>query len=218
MRYLEKIQRLFVKYIWVILLLLSFVYFYKQNMYFNSVLELRLWLANFGSLAPVAYILLYTLRPVLFIPALFLNLASAVLFGPLWGIVYILLGGLGSASLCYYLARHTNFEFVNKIADKWWGFVDKYSPQSDFKKMLCLRIVPIFPYDPISFLAGLSKIPYKTYALATLLGMIPGAVAYNFLTDSFLSPNTSKTTAVLIFIVAFICPYIYWQQKIKIRN
>lgn len=218
MRYLKKIQRLFVKYIWVILLLLSFVYFYKQNMYFNSVLELRLWLANFGSLAPVAYILLYTLRPVLFIPALFLNLASAVLFGPLWGIVYILLGGLGSASLCYYLARHTNFEFVNKIADKWWGFVDKYSPQSDFKKMLCLRIVPIFPYDPISFLAGLSKIPYKTYALATLLGMIPGAVAYNFLTDSFLSPNTSKTTAVLIFIVAFICPYIYWQQKIKIRN
>ena len=218
MRYLKKIQRLFVKYIWVILLLLSFVYFYKQNMYFNSVLELRLWLANFGSLAPVAYILLYTLRPVLFIPALVLNLASAVLFGPLWGIVYILLGGLGSASLCYYLARHTNFEFVNKIADKWWGFVDKYSPQSDFKKMLCLRIVPIFPYDPISFLAGLSKIPYKTYALATLLGMIPGAVAYNFLTDSFLSPNTSKTTAVLIFIVAFICPYIYWQQKIKIRN
>ena len=218
MRYLKKIQRLFVKYIWVILLLLSFVYFYKQNMYFNSVLELRLWLANFGSLAPVAYILLYTLRPVLFIPALFLNLASAVLFGPLWGIVYILLGGLGSASLCYYLARHTNFEFVNKIADKWWGFVDKYSPQSDFKKMLCLRIVPIFPYDPISFLAGLSKIPYKTYALATMLGMIPGAVAYNFLTDSFLSPNTSKTTAVLIFIVAFICPYIYWQQKIKIRN
>ena len=218
MRYLKKIQRLFVKYIWVILLLLSFVYFYKQNMYFNSVLELRLWLANFGSLAPVAYILLYTLRPVLFIPALFLNLASAVLFGPLWGIVYILLGGLGSASLCYYLARHTNFEFVNKIADKWWAFVDKYSPQSDFKKMLCLRIVPIFPYDPISFLAGLSKIPYKTYALATLLGMIPGAVAYNFLTDSFLSPNTSKTTAVLIFIVAFICPYIYWQQKIKIRN
>ena len=84
--------------------------------------------------------------------------------------------------------------------------------------MLCLRIVPIFPYDPISFLAGLSNIPYKTYALATLIGMLPGAIAYNFLTDSFLSPNTSKSLAIITCLVAFVLPYIYWQQKIKIRN
>ncbi len=218
MGYLKRIQASLLKYIWVILLLLSLGYFYKQNMYFNSMLELRLWLANFGSLAPLAYILLYTLRPVLLIPALLLNLVAAVLFGPIWGIIYILMGGLGSASLCYYLAKHTNFEFVNRVAKKWWGFVDRYSPKSDFKKMLCLRIVPIFPYDPISFLAGLSNIPYKTYALATLIGMLPGAIAYNFLTDSFLSPNTSKSLAIITCLVAFVLPYIYWQQKIKIRN
>ena len=218
MGYLKKIQTSLLKYIWIILLLLSFIYFYKQNMYFNSILELRVWLAKFGSLAPLAYVLLYTLRPVLLIPALFLNLVAAVFFGPIWGIVYILCGGLGSASLCYYLAKHTNFEFINKIAAKWWNLVDKYSPKSDFKKMLCLRIVPIFPYDPISFLAGLSDIPYKTYALATLLGMLPGAIAYNFLTDSFLSPDTSKSTALVVFLVAFVVPYVYWQQKIKIRN
>lgn len=201
------------KYVWLLLIAICLFYFYKKNMFFGNPLELRVWLANFGAMTPAIFVILYTLRPILLIPALLLNLMSAALFGPVWGTVYTLLGGLGSATLCYYLARYSKFEFIANVADKWWSFVDKYTPAEHFPKMLCLRLVPIFPYDPISFLAGLSNIPYRVYALATLLGMIPGAIAYNFLVDNVLA-NKSIVFAISFMVVAFVLPYLYWQQKI----
>lgn len=217
MNYLTGNKQAIIKYFWLIAPLFCLAYFYHKDMFFGSPLELRIWLERFGSLAPLAYIILYTLRPILFIPALLLNLISAVLFGPALGIIYMLLGGLGSATLCYYLGKHSNFAFINGLAAKWWAFVATYTPDDPFKKMLCLRLVPIFPYDPISFLAGLSNISFPTYALTTLIGMIPGAIAYNFLVDNFLS-NNSIFSGMVGIALAFGVPYLYWQQKIRSRG
>ena len=106
------------KYVWLLLIAICLFYFYKKNMFFGNPLELRVWLANFGAMTPAIFVILYTLRPILLIPALLLNLMSAALFGPVWGTVYTLLGGLGSATLCYYLARYSKFEFIANVADK----------------------------------------------------------------------------------------------------
>lgn len=213
--YLRALCRKNIKYAWVPVFIFSLVYFYRKDMFFSSPLQLRIWLEHFGILAPMAYIILYTLRPILFIPSLPLNLIAAALFGPVLGTLYILIGGLGSATLCYYLGKYSNFEFINKISAKWWYLVDKYTPVGgSFKKMLCLRLVPVFPYDPVSFLAGLSDISYGVYALATLLGMLPGAIAYNFLVNNLLM-DKNITISILGLIIAFGLPYFYWQLKIK---
>lgn len=63
----------------------------------SSVEDVRRWVASYGTLGPLVYIALYTVRPLLFFPSLFLNLSASILFGPLLGVVYLLLGGLGSA-------------------------------------------------------------------------------------------------------------------------
>lgn len=217
MRYLSQHKQELIQYFWLIAPLFCLAYFYHKDMFFGSPLELRIWLERFGSLAPIAYIILYTLRPILFIPALLLNLISAVLFGPLLGIVYMLLGGLGSATFCYFLGKHSNFAFINRLSDKWWNLVDKYTPNDPFQKMLCLRLVPIFPYDPISFLAGLSQMRFSIYATTTIIGMIPGAIAYNFLMDNLLS-NNGVFSGMLGIALAFGLPYLYWQQKIRSRG
>ena len=69
----------------------------------SSVEDVRRWVASYGSLGPLVYIALYTVRPVLFFPSIFLNLSASILFGPMLGIVYLLCGGLSSAVLCYAL-------------------------------------------------------------------------------------------------------------------
>ena len=215
MKNLFSIQNNIAKFFWVLLSLTGLYYFYKGTLKFTDIMTLRMWLSDFGQLAPLAYITVYTLRPFLLVPALFLNIAAGMLFGTFWGIIYILIGGLAEATLCYYLGKCTKFNCITQIADKWWAIVDRYSPPDHFKKMLCLRLVPIFPYDPISFLAGLSNIPYSTYALATFIGMLPGAIAYNLLADSFVSPEKNLMTAILALSAAFLLPYVYWQVKIK---
>ena len=77
--------------------------------------------------------------------------------------------------------------------------------------MLWLRTVPIFPYDPVSIIAGSVRLPFKIYGLATLLGMLPGAVAYNFLADSFGTKRFYLALAATV--LAFGVPLLWWQKS-----
>lgn len=177
----------------------------------QSVDDVRQWVASFGSWGPLVYIGLYTARPLLLFPSLILNLAAGVLFGPWWGIIYLLLGGLGSASTCFLCARlsGTKQSMLKRFGGKWGHRLDDYlSDERGFVRMLWLRTVPIFPYDPVSVMAGCSSMSFGVYAAATTLGMLPGAIAYNFLADSF--TNGGLWFAVLVTVLAFGIPMGLW--------
>ena len=75
--------------------------------------------------------------------------------------------------------------------------------------MLWLRTVPLFPYDVISLVAGCTKMKFVTFAMTTLLGMVPGAIAYNILGDA-LGGNSGLTLSALMIIVAFGIPLVFW--------
>ena len=77
--------------------------------------------------------------------------------------------------------------------------------------MIILRTVPIFPYDPVSIIAGSVRLPFKIYAAATVLGMLPGAIAYNFLADAFGTPRFYAALAVTL--LAFGIPLVWWQKN-----
>ena len=65
--------------IWVVWQLHSSPYILHPS----SVEDVRRWVASYGSLGPLVYIALYTVRPVLFFPSIFLNL-SASIFAVRW--------------------------------------------------------------------------------------------------------------------------------------
>jgi len=43
---------------------------------------------------------------------------------------------------------------------------------------LMLRLIPLFPFDVISYGAGFSNIKYRDYILATIVGIIPGVLVF----------------------------------------
>lgn len=180
-----------------------------------SVEEFQILIADCGTLAPLVYVLVYTLRPLLLFPAIILNLSSSLLFGPYWGTLYLVLGGLGGATLCFLGAKVLGKQWTDKITNKWWNKIShELTGERSFEKMLWLRLVPIFPYDPVSCLAGLSKMKYLPYALATTIGMLPGAIAYNMLTDCVYSNNPSQIIlASLVMCCAFGLPYYFWRHR-----
>ncbi len=178
----------------------------------KSTEDIRHWVAGFGSLAPLIYVAVYTIRPILFFPTLLLNLSAGVLFGPFLGVLLVLTGGLGCASFCYILGRFGGGQWLlNNFGGSWGERLKQYLLGNDsFTKMLWLRTVPIFPYDPISIISGSVGLSYRTYALATILGMLPGAIAYNFLADSF---GTSKFyAAIAVTVLAFGVPLFWWKR------
>lgn len=189
------------------------LYASPYNPHPQSAEDIRRWVMAFGVWAPLIYIAVYTIRPLLFFPTLLLNLSAGVLFGPYLGIIFLLLGGFGCASLCYSIGRFGGGSWIlNNFGGSWGERLRAYLVgEGSFMKMIWLRTVPIFPYDPVSIIAGSVHLSFKIYAGATLLGMLPGAIAYNFLADSF--GTTRFYIALAVTILAFGVPLIWWQAS-----
>lgn len=193
--------------IWAVWQLHSSPYIFHPS----SVEDVRLWVAAYGSLGPLVYIALYTVRPLLFFPSIFLNLSASVLFGPMLGIIYLLCGGLSSAILCYALGSlGGGRRLLDRYGGSWGERLTNYlSGSGGFVKMLWLRTVPVFPYDPVSIIAGCCKMDLRLYAAATVVGMLPGAIAYNLLADSILG-GRDLYLSVAVVIIAFGLPLAWW--------
>ncbi|MBC8016242.1 MAG: TVP38/TMEM64 family protein [Sporomusaceae bacterium] len=179
---------------------------------------IRNLILSFGWWGPVVYIILYTIRPLLLFPAIILTLAGGLAFGPWWGTVYVVLGGLLGACLCFAIARSLGQEKTKKYFGKFPQIraFDDQVIEHGFRTILFMRVVPIFPYDPVSYLAGLSNIRFRDYTAATAIGMIPGAFAYNVLGYSLtniLSPTFLM--AVALVIVVMCTPLVYHFVKNK---
>ena len=196
----------------VYLLLIAALWRLPGVLHPQSVEDVRRWVTGFGVWGPLVYILLYTVRPLLLFPGLLLNVAAGILFPPVLGIPCLLAGGLGSAALLFYMARTgVGSEFLDLHGGRWGGRIHHYLSDSakNFQRMLWLRTVPLFPYDVISLVAGCTKMQFATFAITTLLGMLPGAVAYNVLGDA-LGGNSGFALSALLLAVAFGIPLAFW--------
>lgn len=180
--------------------------------------SIRNLIISFGWWGPVVYVFIYTIRPLLLFPAIILTLAGGLAFGPWWGTLYVVVGGLLGACLCFAIARSLGHEKMKKYLGKFSQIqaFDDQVVEHGFRTMLIMRVVPIFPYDPVSYLAGLSNIRFRDYVAATAIGMLPGAFAYNVLGYS-LTDMLSPTflVAVVLVIVVMFTPLVYHFVKNK---
>lgn len=179
----------------------------------SSIEDVRRWVKAFGSFGPLVYIALYAVRTFLFFPSLLLNLSAGVLFGPWWGTIYLIMGGLANASVCFWFARMaaSRQSLLKRFGGRWGERLDNYfSDENGLAHLLWLRMVPIFPYDPVSVVAGSSSMKYVPYAVITAIGMLPGAIAYNFLADSFVGKTIGVFEAFIILFFAFGIPLLWW--------
>lgn len=196
----------------IYLLVIAFLWYLPGVFHPKSVEDVRRWVMEFGVWGPLVYVLLYTVRPLLLFPSLLLNVAAGILFSPAIGIPCLLAGGLGSAALLFYMARTgIGSEFFDLHGGKWGTRIHHYLSDSakNFQRMLWLRTVPLFPYDVISLVAGCTNMKFVTFAVTTLIGMVPGAVAYNILGDA-LGGNSGYLFSAALLVIAFGIPLAFW--------
>ncbi len=128
----------------------------------------------------VVFGLLYILAVVLVVPGLPMTLLAAPLFG-LWnGILIVVIASNIGTTITFWISRLAGKDFVTKIL-KNSSFVDKINDQMDkngFIYMLYLRMIPLFPFNVVNYIPGLTSISYKKYALASFIGMLPGSCIY----------------------------------------
>ena len=142
---------------------------------------LRHFIANNWALALLIYVLIYACAVSLSIPgATLLTIAGGLMFGWLMGAVAAMIAATTGATLIF-LAARTSLEkaltrkggsLVNKIQD---GF-----KRDAFNYLLFLRLTPVFPFWLVNIAAALAQVRLKTFAAATILGIIPATLAFSF--------------------------------------
>jgi uncharacterized membrane protein YdjX (TVP38/TMEM64 family) len=131
-----------------------------------------------GFLAAIGFMLAYAGLTALSVPgAMLMTLASGFLFGPWFGTIYALVGATLGASAVFLAARAGLAGFAEWAGPRVQRLKTGFREDA-FSYLLCLRLVPIFPFWLVNLVAGASGIPLSVYVAATFLGMIPGAFIY----------------------------------------
>lgn len=148
----------------------------------DSRVALKQFVNAYPLAAPLAYALLYALAVAIAFPAAWvLTLLGGFLFGWLLSSVLVVLAATAGASVLFLVAKTA---FGESLRSKLSGRVDELAAgfeKNAFAYLLALRLAPILPFFLVNIAPALFAVRLRTYAAATLLGILPGVVAYSWL-------------------------------------
>jgi len=125
----------------------------------------------------------YVLGGMVMFPITVLIGATAVVFSPVMGSVYALLGCLSSSIVTYLFGAKLGKETIRKFAGRRLNRVSKRLAKRGILTMAVVRNLPVAPFTVVNMLAGASHVKFRDYLIGTALGMIPGIVAITLLAD-----------------------------------
>jgi uncharacterized membrane protein YdjX (TVP38/TMEM64 family) len=171
-------QKLVAAAIWVAVIV-ALVWWMRANdlTLGEAVLAALNWVQN-NPWAPVLYVVIYALRPFLLFSATLLTIAGGFLFGPVWGVVYTVIAANTSATVAFAIGHFFGRGLLDEAQAE--GLVQRYAQrlrEHSFETVLIMRFIYL-PYDLVSILSGLLRIRYLPFILATILGSIPGTIAF----------------------------------------
>lgn len=142
--------------------------------------ELQPWIESLGPLGPLAFIAIYVMASVMAIPGSPLTLAAGVLFGSVWGVVWVSLGSTAAAGVCFLIARYIARDAIEKSLKNNQQFqkLDALTAEQGAFMVAIVRLLPIFPFNLLNYGFGLTRVPFITYLFWSWLCMLPATILY----------------------------------------
>ena len=176
---------------------------------------IKTWIESLGPWAPVVYIVIYALRPLVFFPASVLTLTGGVLFGAWFGTLYTLIGATLSAVVGYVMAERLSKLWSSSAPIDRLQKAKRQMEENGFIYVVWFRLVPFLNFDVVSYVAGLARVKWLPFILATVIGMFPGTVAYNFLGGSLIAGDWRVIAAALTVVVLFTVISLIVRKKLQ---
>ena len=149
----------------------------------GDIAGLRDYILSFGLLAPVASCFLMILQALVApVPSFLITFANGLAFGVFWGWMLSLFGHVLAAAVCFGISRSLGRVPVEVLvgktglesADRWFATWGIYA-------VFVARLIPGIAFDVISYAAGLTRMRFRSFIVATTLGIFPQTFLYSFL-------------------------------------
>ena len=154
------------------------------------VLPAAAWLAQlnglFTRLGPWGiglFVLVYALAAVLFVPGSPLTIGAGVIYGLGPGFAAVSAGSTLGAACAFLVARYLARGRVERWigADPRFRAIDEAVGRDGGTIVLLTRLSPVFPYNLLNYLYGVTRVRFFAYLLASWIGMLPGTLLYVYL-------------------------------------
>jgi uncharacterized membrane protein YdjX (TVP38/TMEM64 family) len=150
---------------------------------FDTLKENRVWLKNLVSshwvLSTVGFITIYAAVAGLSLPgATVVSISGGFLFGLWYGTAWNVIGATIGASLLFLAARTVLGDVLYRKVDPWLERMDSNFEENSFSYLLFLRLVPLFPFFVVNLVPAFVGVSFRTFAITTFVGIIPGAFVY----------------------------------------
>ncbi|MEL6894016.1 MAG: VTT domain-containing protein [Actinomycetota bacterium] len=141
---------------------------------------------------PVAFVVAYLARPLLLFPASLMTVVAGVLFGPVGGVLLVIIGANGSALIAYAVGRSLASPSVSSDddgamatsdvvgEDERAGLIARWGRrlrERSFESVFLMRLL-FLPYDLVNYVSGALRIRWTSFLLATVLGTLPGTISF----------------------------------------
>lgn len=179
---------------------------------------IRIFIDGFGYLGPLIYILIVSLAPAILLPGAPFILAGGLLFGPFHGVLYGITGATTGACLAFLVSRHLLGEWVDsKLTGPGWEKLKNQTEKHGWKIVAITRLVPLFPFNLLSYALGLTRIKFTHYVVTSFICMLPGCIAYILLSSSMIDfvkgeITTNLIAGLMIILVLLLLP-VYLKKK-----
>ena len=187
-----------------------------------NIQTLSSFIDSSGIWAPVVYILIYAVGVCIFLPGTLLTGIGAAVFGPYYGFIYVWIGAMIGSSGAFFIGRTLGRDYAATLVGEKLKRYDNAIERNGFATVLYLRLV-YFPFTPMNFGMGLTRVRFMDYFLGTGLGIIVGTFIFTFfigtLKDVWASGNWGDLVSfkvfgsIALFIFSFFIPNII--KKIK---
>lgn len=154
--------------------------------YFNlqsGLMQALDWIDSLGSWGVAAFIILYILATVFFIPGSLLTLGAGVLFGVVGGSICVSLASTVGATCAFLVGRYWARGWVAQqiTGNQTFEAIDEAVAQEGWKIVGLARLSPIFPFNLLNYAFGITQVSLRDYFWASWIGMMPGTVMYVYI-------------------------------------
>lgn len=168
------------------------------NVSLPSVGQLRDWIDDFGWASRLVFVAVYAVVALTPIPVTVMAMTGGVLFGVVEGSALSVVGAVAGCLGAYWIARGLGQDTVLRLLGRHRATVEDQLGSAGFPAVFTLRVLPGLPYWPINYGAGALGVPYREFAVATVVASVPGQVSLVAVGAFAATPNAFHAIVVVL--------------------
>lgn len=167
------------------------------------------FIEQFGDYAPIIFLLLASILPILLFPPGIFSVIGGLLFGFTKGAILTIIAAIIYTNIMFllsrYFARNKIENFLEKrLTLKQYNRIFGLNDNKLATFLVICRLIPILPNSVVSYSYGLTRISFKHYFIANLIGLIPGRLIWLNFGSKLNNIWSLEFLMAAVLIVAFI--------------